>query len=143
MREYPDSPEAHASRRVLKAMQLASGRQLVSGQRGDLVYQLEPYSTKTLERVRLSTWEKLDFGITAFMYGASVGISYASANPRPDAPSVMLPIVVGSLAYTAGAVAFLHSADPDRGDLPLVLAVSSYVPTGTLLTLMALWPNPG
>jgi len=37
------------------------------------------------------------------------------------------------MAYTVAAVGFLSLANPDRGDLPLALAISSYVPTTVLL----------
>ncbi|MFZ5471541.1 MAG: tetratricopeptide repeat protein [Myxococcota bacterium] len=141
-REFAETPEAHAAERVLKALRLAAGRQLVTGARDDLVYQLEPYSTKTQERLRLSTWEKLDFGVTAFLYGASVGVSYGLANPTFDTAATVTPIVAGSLVYTGAAIAFLYTMSPDRGDLPLALMVSSYLPAATTLTLLALWPNP-
>jgi hypothetical protein len=138
--EFADTPEAPVAERVLKAMRLASGKQLIAGRRDDLLYQLEPYSTHTGERVRLSTWEKLDFGITAFLYGASVGSSYAATIRNPGAAETLLPILVGSLGYTFGAVAFL-SYSPDRGDLPLVLAISAYLPSATTFTLLGLFPE--
>ena len=43
------------------------------------------------------------------------------------------PVAIGAIAYTVGAVAYLISADPDRGDLPLALAITSFLPTTTLL----------
>jgi hypothetical protein len=93
----------------------------------------EPYSLRTSERLRLTTWEKLDFGITAFLYGMSVGGSYSVSRNADDASEVLTPIALGALSYTLGSVAFLKLADPDRGDLPLALAITSYVPTTTLL----------
>jgi hypothetical protein len=99
---------------------------------GDVVMRGEPYSVKTSERLRLTTWEKLDFGTTAFLYGMSVGFSYALSLDHPTSSEAMAPIALGALSYTVGAMAFLKLADPDRGDLPLALAITSYIPTTTL-----------
>ena len=35
------------------------------------------------------------------------------------------PVALGAVAYTVGAVAYLQLGEPDRGDLPLALAISS------------------
>jgi len=97
-----------------------------------IVMREEPYSLRTKERLRLTTWEKLDFGITAFLYGMSIGTSFAIAED-PSSPDVTGPLALGALAYTLGAVGYLNLANPDRGDLPLALAITSYVPTTVLL----------
>jgi hypothetical protein len=63
----------------------------------------------------------------------SVGFSYSLSlqNAQPD--DVLPPVALGALAYTLGAVAYLKAGDPDRGDLPLALAITSFLPTTTLL----------
>jgi hypothetical protein len=102
----------------------------------------EPYSLKTSERLHLSAWEKLDFGTTAFLYGMSVGFSYALSLDNPTTSEAMTPIALGALSYTLGAVLFLNLANPDRGDLPLALSITSYVPTTTLLVANLAFDHP-
>ena len=102
----------------------------------------EPYSTRTSERLRLSAWEKLDFGTSAFLYGMSVGFSYALSSDTGSADDILPAVALGAIAYTLGAVAYLQMGQPDRGDLPLVLAITSYVPTTTLLVASAVRENP-
>lgn len=98
-----------------------------------VIVRKEPYSTRTSERLRLTTWEKLDFGTTAFLYGLSVGFSYGLSQTPQSSDNLTAPAVLGALVYTAGAVGYLTAANPDRGDLPLALAITSYLPTTTLL----------
>jgi hypothetical protein len=86
---------------------------------------------RTSERLRLTTWEKLDFGTTAFLYGMSVGFSFALSEPNGNGS--VAPIALGALAYTVGAVAYLQVGEPDRGDLPLALGITSFVPTTAFL----------
>jgi hypothetical protein len=148
-REHPSSPEANAARRALKIIAArnrtappAAGDVPPRSDGGDgVVIRRETYSTRTSERLRLSTWEKVDFGSSAFLYGMSVGFSYALSSG--DVDDKLLPaMTIGALAYTTGAVAYLQVGNPDRGDLPLVLAITSYVPTTTLLVSSALRDNP-
>ncbi len=152
-REFPDSAEAVHARRALKIIaarrrqpQIPSATPVpppgeIPTKPGDeVVIRHEPYSIRTTERLRLTTWEKLDFGVTSFLYGMSVGFSYAiGAN---DIGSATMPIALGALAYTLGAVVYLRTADPDRGDLPLALAITSYIPTTTLLLANIAYDNP-
>jgi hypothetical protein len=99
----------------------------------DSFYVLEPYSNRTRERLRLNTWEKLDFGITAFIYGLSTGAAFGGATGEDN---IIGSMVVGSLLYTGLSVVYVNTAQVDRGDLPLTLAISSYVPlTAGLITL--------
>jgi hypothetical protein len=100
----------------------------------------EPYSLKTSERLRLTTWEKVDFATTAFLYGMSVGFSFALSEPNGDAS--VAPVALGALAYTVGAVAYLSVGEPDRGDLPLVLAITSFTPTTVLLVANVTQDHP-
>jgi hypothetical protein len=146
--EFPGAPEAATARRALKIIAAsarpapaampppsmpAPGAPGAAAAPGDVIMRGEPYSVKTSERLRLTTWEKLDFGTTAFLYGMSVGFSYALSLDNPTSSEAMAPIALGAVSYTVGAMAFLKLADPDRGDLPLALAITSYVPTTTLL----------
>src|SRR5579862_3146145 len=80
IREHPDTPEAVEARRALKiiAAARATGLAAPPARPGEepapsdgVVVRREPYSLKTKERLRLTTWEKLDFGTTAFLYGLS------------------------------------------------------------------------
>jgi hypothetical protein len=96
-------------------------------------YVAEPYSRRTNERLRLTTWEKLDFGITSFIYGLSNGLSFAAAS---ETNNLTGPMVVGALAYTGLGVLYLNTARIDRGDLPLVLAITSYIPATTGLVAL-------
>jgi hypothetical protein len=109
--------------------------------RGDIVYSREPYSLRTKERIRLSTWEKVDFVSTAFSYGGSVGLSYALALRSSDTAGILGPVVLGAGIYTLGAVGYLLEGNPDRGDLPLVLSIASYIPTTVAFALSSMAPN--
>jgi hypothetical protein len=160
--EYPDSPAAFQASRSLKIIKTARldmtpvaeaiapvappapalppPRPSAALRRdADTVLRLDPYSVRTAERLRLSTWEKLDFGITSFLYGLSLGATYSLTLDEDDTTAT--PIAIGALAYTLGAVGYLSSAHPDRGDLPLALAITSYVPTSTLLLSNLLFPS--
>jgi hypothetical protein len=157
--EHPQAPEASEARRALKII-AARARSTPAGvaattavagapaasaaaRGGDgIVLRDEPYSLRTSERLRLTAWEKLDFGTTAFLYGLSIGFSYSLSLDNPSSGAALTPIAIGALAYTAGAVAFLNLANPDRGDLPLALAITSYIPTTTLLFADAAFDNP-
>jgi hypothetical protein len=137
-REHPAAPEANEARRALKIIVLRRGPTAAAlvppltppGTTG-VVVRREPYSLRTSERLRLTTWEKLDFGTTAFLYGMSVGFSFALSESSTDAS--VAPVALGAIAYTVGAVAYLSAGEPDRGDLPLVLAITSFTPTTVLL----------
>ena len=148
--EFPASAEAIQARRLLQALALPatmppgavpttpppSAYKLAPPNR-DIVIRNEPYSLRTSERLRLTAWEKLDFGVTSFIYGASLGVSLGIATRSNDAG----PVVLGALAYTGASVAFLAAANPDRGDLPLALGIVSYVPMTTLLFSAAAYPH--
>jgi len=137
-RDHPTSPEASEARRALKIIMVRRGVGPIAplpaagppGTTG-IVVRREPYSLRTSERLRLTAWEKLDFGTTAFLYGMSVGFSFALSE-SPNNASVA-PVALGALVYTAGAVAYLGTGEPDRGDLPLVLGITSFAPTTALL----------
>ncbi len=140
---YPDSPEAALAGRMLRALEHgAKGRVPAVAPAGpaldrddgrDTVYSKELYSLRTNERTAIGVWEKIDFGVTAFAYGASVGASWVGTVDVNDAGAVTMPIVAGSLTYLVGSLLYLFLADPDRGDLPLVLGAASYIPTSTML----------
>lgn len=157
--EHPQAPEASEARRALKiiaarapsaptgvvaapAVAGATAAGTAAGGGDGVVLRDEPYSLRTSERLRLTAWEKLDFGTTAFLYGLSIGFSYSLSLDNPSSGDELTPIAIGALAYTAGAVAFLNFANPDRGDLPLALAITSYIPTTTLLFADAAFDNP-
>ncbi len=153
--EFPATPEANEARRALRviAVRVSSGgltpAPAVSQQNAapastddDVVIRNEPYSRRTSERLRLSIWEKVDFGVTSFLYGMSVGLSFALSEKDQTSSNVLTPIALGAVAYTLGSVLFLKLADPDRGDLPLALAITSYVPTTTLLVMNAADSHP-
>ncbi|HET6282577.1 MAG TPA: hypothetical protein VFH73_16555 [Polyangia bacterium] len=152
--EHPSAPEAGEARRAIKIIAAHDratpavpsppagpyAAAAASSQDG-VVMRREPYSLRTSERLRLTTWEKMDFGVTAFLYGMSVGFTYTlgqSNGSNADAA----PVALGALAYTLGAVGYLNAGNPDRGDLPLVLAITSYVPTTTLLVANIAYDNP-
>lgn len=142
--EYPASPEAKEARRALRLLDggQATAVSAPASSSDDVVVRNEPYSRRTSERLRLSAWEKLDFGTTAFLYGMSVGTSYSLGLRNPTTGEALTPIALGGLAYGLGAVGFLAMAEPDRGDLPLALAITSYIPTSTLLIANATIENP-
>jgi hypothetical protein len=153
--QFPNTPEANEARRALRIMaaglssiapaSIASSVPTAVGataarvaEEGDVVVRNEPYSLRTSERLRLSVWEKLDFGVTSFLYGMSVGLSYALSQDSGGVSAIAL----GGVAYTLGSVLFLKLAHPDRGDLPLALAITSYVPTTTLLVMSTVDAHP-
>jgi hypothetical protein len=153
--QFPEAPEASEARRALSIIAVSFARPVPpsvpgarlappaeSGRDGDVIIRNEPYSLKTSERLRLTIWEKVDFGVTAFLYGMSVGFSLALSHDTRTASDVLTPVALGAVAYTLGAVGFLKLTNPDRGDLPLALAITSYVPTTTLLVMTALDPHP-
>jgi hypothetical protein len=152
--EFPATPEAGEARRALKIMAArmsTAGRAPTSASvpaaggtpapsptgNDDVIVRNEPYSRRTSERLRLTIWEKVDFSVTSFLYGMSVGLSFALSQDAHSSSEVLTPVALGALAYTLGSVAFLKLANPDRGDLPLALAITSYIPTTTLLVLSA------
>jgi len=155
VREFPGSPAAAQARRALQALALpaamppsalappaapsapAPAAYTLRPPNRDIVIRNEPYSLRTSERLRLTAWEKLDFGVTSFIYGASLGVSLGIAAHSNSVG----PVVLGALGYTVGSVAFLATANPDRGDLPLALGIVSYVPMTTLLVSAAAYPH--
>ena len=75
--ERPATPEANEARRALRiiAARISTGglaptpsAEEVSATDDDIVIRNEPYSRRTAERLRLSIWEKVDFGVTSFLY---------------------------------------------------------------------------
>jgi len=152
LREAPSAPEAVEARRALRLIALGGSKpvapadgasssswstaapnsaQTSPGEAG--IVRQEAYSLKTSERLRLTTWEKLDFGVTGFLYGMSLGTAFASGLSSPSTAEVTTPIVLGASAYALGAVAYLRVAKPDRGDLPLMLGITMYIPITTQL----------
>jgi hypothetical protein len=136
-RRYPATPEAHDADRALSLMNALAppppapaappppSPQAAPGGSPESFYVLEPYSVRTKERLRLTTWEKLDFGISAFIYGLSTGASFGGAS---NSDNIVAPMVVGALTYTSLAAIYMNTAQVDRGDLPLTLAITSYIP---------------
>jgi hypothetical protein len=149
-REYPGAPEAHEARRALKIIavrrtQLPAPAVAPTGSSGDgttgVVVRREPYSLRTSERLRLSSWEKIDFGVTSFLYGMSLGFSFALSLDPDRLGGGLPPIALGAIAYTVGGLAYLQT-DPDRGDLPLALSITFFMPTTTLLVANVASENP-
>jgi hypothetical protein len=148
--QFPGTPEAHDAERAVALMAMMVGQAALSpaaaappgrpDPKKPGFYVVEPYSQRTNERLRLTTWEKLDFGTTAFLYGLSTGLSFAGAT---DARNPLPAMVVGSLAYTGLAVLYVNTATIDRSDLPLVLAITSYLPTTAGLIALASETNSG
>jgi len=150
-REFPGASEAHEARRALKIIavrrtQLPAPAAVPAGSSGDgttgVVVRREPYSLRTSERLRLSSWEKIDFGVTSFLYGMSVGFSFSLSLDSNNLDGALPPIALGAIAYTVGGIAYLQAADPDRGDLPLALSISFFMPTTTLLVANVASENP-
>ena len=138
LRDHPQSAEAREARRALKIL-LVRLSPAVAAEPAPLppevVVRQEPYSLRTSERMRLTTWEKLDFGVTSFLYGLSVGFSYGlSLNwEGENEGAASAAMALGALIYTTGSIAYLGLARPSRGDLPLALGIASYLPTTTLM----------
>jgi hypothetical protein len=145
-RQFVGTPQAHDAERalwVLRALPLAPAPSLgpappAAGK--ESFYVFEPYSRRTGERLRLTTWEKLDFGVSAFLYGLSTGAAVGAAT---DSGNIIGSMVVGSLLYTGLSMVYVNTAKVDRGDLPLTLAISSYVPLTTEFITLATDTNPG
>jgi hypothetical protein len=128
---HPRTAQAHDADRALRTMTA-----LVPDADELRFFVLEPYSSRTNERLRLTSWEKLDFGVTAFVYGLSTGLT-AGLALDPNLGSAPALMVTGALFYTGLAVTYVNVAAPDRGDLPLALAVTSYAPLTTALAALA------
>ena len=150
--QFPDTREASEARRALAIIAVrispssptpvaapAPGGTAAapSNEDDEVIVRNEPYSRRTSERLRLSIWEKVDFSVTAFLYGMSLGLSFSLSQDAHSASDVLTPVALGAVVYTLGSVGFLKLANPDRGDLPLALAITSYVPMTTLLVLSA------
>jgi hypothetical protein len=136
VRDHPQSTQAREARRALKIllMRLPAGEPPAAVP-PDVVVRQEPYSLRTSERMRLTTWEKLDFGVTSFLYGLSVGFSFGLSknNDGSNEGAATAAMALGAVTYTLGSVGYLTLANPSRGDLPLALGIASYLPTTTLL----------
>jgi hypothetical protein len=138
--QFPGTPQAHDAERalwVLRALPPPAPAPRLTPPAPppgrESFYVLEPYSTRTKERLRLTTWEKLDFGVSAFLYGLSTGASFGAAT---NSENIVGSMVVGALLYTGLGAIYVNTAQVDRGDLPLVLGISSYVPlTAGFITL--------
>ena len=150
-REHPGAPEASEARRALKILaarrtQLPVPAAVPPGSPADgttgVVVRREPYSLRTSERLRLSSWEKIDFGVTSFLYGLSVGFSFSLSLDSNSSQNQLPPVALAAVAYTVGGLAYLQLGEPDRGDLPLALAVSFFMPTTTLLAANVASENP-
>ena len=144
VRDHPQSAEARQARRALKILliRLPTGDPPAAVP-PDVVVRQEPYSLRTSERMRLTTWEKLDFGVTSFLYGLSVGFSFGLSSDDQDTESAATAaMAIGALTYTAGSIAYLTLANPSRGDLPLALGIASYLPTTTLLVANLVEDHP-
>jgi hypothetical protein len=139
---HPGTPEGHDAERALMMMSLMpplvpaltppQGPGSEPGKTG--FYVVEPYSSRTNERLRLTTWEKLDFGISGFVFGLTTGFSFAGAS---EADNPLAPMAAGALIYTGLAALYVNTAKIDRGDLPLVLTISLYLPSTAGLIALA------
>jgi hypothetical protein len=131
--QFPGTPQAHDAERALWVLHALSPPAPAPSPTAppptaggkDSFYVLEPYSRRTGERLRLTTWEKLDFGVSAFLYGLSTGAAFGQATGQSN---IVGSMVAGSLLYTGLGMVYVNTAKVDRGDLPLTLAISSYVP---------------
>jgi len=72
----------------------------------------------------------------------SVGFSLALSSNSHRGDDVTTAAALGALVYTGAAVGYLSAANPDRGDLPLALAIGSYLPTTTLLFSNIVYDHP-
>ena len=106
-REHPGAPEANEARRALKILaarrtQLPVPAAVPPGSPGDgttgVVVRREPYSLRTSERLRLSSWEKIDFGVTSFLYGMSVGFSFSLSLDSNSSQDVLPPVALAAVA---------------------------------------------
>jgi hypothetical protein len=128
---HPGTAQARDAERSLSAMDALAPP---PGERRYFV--LEPYSARTHERLRLSSWEKLDFGATAFVYGLSTGLTAGLATNATIGRDASL-MAAGAVLYTGLAVTFVNVGHVDRGDLPVALSIASYVPLTTALVAVA------
>jgi len=140
---FPDAPETDLARRSLAALQALEPEEPEPPASTEDQFTLEePYSHRTGERLRLTPWEKLDFGVTAFLYGATagaaLGIGVLDLENEDSAREYMTLVGGIGLAYTGLSILYLRFAEPDRGDLPVVLGITSYLPaTAALLAATA------
>jgi hypothetical protein len=144
LREFPATAEGRDASRALRILvaRQRTGTLTPAPLPEDVVIRPEPFSLRTSERLRLTTWEKLDFGVTSFLYGLSVGLSYGLSVDDGDGSTGTSAMAAGAITYTLGSVAYLSLANPSRGDLPLALGIASYLPTTTLLVANAAIDDP-
>ena len=146
LRDHPQSTQAAEARRALKILltRLAPVEPVAAAPLPpEVVVRQEPYSLRTSERMRLTTWEKLDFGVTSFLYGLSMGFSYGlGVDDGTNDAQAQSAMALGAITYTLGSIGYLTLADPSRGDLPLALGIASYLPTTTLLVANLVADNP-
>jgi hypothetical protein len=146
LRDHPQSPQAAEARRALKILltRLAPIEPAAMAPLPpEVVVRQEPYSLRTSERMRLTTWEKLDFGVTSFLSGLSMGFSYGlGVDDGTNDTEAQSAMALGAITYTLGSIGYLTLADPSRGDLPLALGIASYLPTTTLLVANLAADNP-
>jgi hypothetical protein len=141
--QHPHSPEARDAERTVRTMiALAPAAAADPALADRRFFVLEPYSNRTHERLRLTSWEKLDFDVTAFIYGLSTGLT-AGLAIDPDLNSAPALMVGGAVAYTGLALTYVSTSKVDRGDLPLTLAITAYAPlTAALAALATQWSSP-
>jgi hypothetical protein len=141
---HAGSNEAHDADRALRTLSvIAPELPREAGGTERRFFVLDPYSSRTGERLHITSWEKLDFTVTAYVYGLSIG---ASAGLAADATAntIFGLMVGGAVVYTGLALTYLGTPHVDRADLPLALAITSYVPlTTALVALSTDWTGPG
>jgi hypothetical protein len=94
------------------------------------------YSLRMGERLRLSWWEKTDFMLTTLAYGLTMGSVYALALESEE-ELLAAPLLAGTLGYPIVAGIWLGAAEVGRGDLPLALAITAYLPLSAFFVGLA------
>ena len=119
LRDHPQSAEAREARRALKILLIrlpTAAPAEPAPLPPEVVVRQEPYSLRTSERMRLTTWEKLDFGVTSFLYGLSVGVSYGlSVDDGTNEGAGTAAMALGAVTYTLGSVGVSQPGQPQPG----------------------------
>jgi hypothetical protein len=147
LQDFFGTPSAQAAERALKiieqlekrfsqALELQSAPQITASETsvmptGDI------FLRRSGERLELGIWEKLDFTATMFSYGLGSGVAFATGY-KCEAGCLAGAVAAGAAVFGGSALYYLFKMNPDRGDLPLIMAITSYLPlTTTFISILA------
>ena len=91
------------------------------------------FSRATGERLAINIWERLDFAGTMFTYGLGNGAALA-AGSGCEGGCVAGMMAASGAVFGGASLYYLLNGNVDRGDLPLAMAVTAYLPAAIMFT---------